>query len=53
MLNFPKFALIFFFSEIEQKTDIPIGIISGAVVAVVVVLVIVGVAFVVVRRRNR
>lgn len=42
-----------FLSEIEKPQDIPIGLIAGVVVAVVVVAVIVGVAFVVVRRRNR
>lgn len=42
-----------FLSEIEVPQDIPIGLIAGVVVAVVVVAVIVGVAFVVVRRRNR
>lgn len=42
-----------FLSEIEEPQDIPMGLIAGVVVAVVVVAVIVGVAFVVVRRRNR
>lgn len=47
----PNFNI--FLSEIEEPKVIPIGLIAGVVVAVVVVAVIVGVAFVVVRRRNR
>lgn len=46
-----NFTEVFFPLEIPE--DFPIGIIVGVVVAVVAVAVIVGVAFVVVRRRNR